>query len=72
MNIDWLIGLTRIRLGLIFAGLAGLIGIELPMWARIQLAVLFLLATALDGYVEKARLTHPTKTSTVPPQRTHV
>jgi hypothetical protein len=72
VNIDWLIGLTRIRLGLIFAGLAGLIGIDVPFWMRLQLVLLFLVATALDGYVEKVRLSHPTKTTTVPPQRSHV
>lgn len=71
MNIDLLIGLTRLRMFVMFAGLAWVCGLQAPLLARLLLVFLAVLAVVFDGYVEKLRIAHPTRTTTVPPQRTH-
>lgn len=71
MGIGWLIGLTRLRVFAIFAGLAWLVGLQTPLLTRLVLLALALVATAFDGYLDEKRIQHGA-TTTVPPQRTHV
>lgn len=71
-GIGWLIGLTRVRVALLVAGLAWFIGLEATVWMRLGIGALVLLALSFDGLLDEARIAHPAKTATVPPQRTHV
>ena len=71
MGIGWLIGLTRLRVFAIFAGLAWVAGIEAPVLTRIAIVALALIAVVFDGYLDEQRIGHQAKTTTVPPQRTH-
>lgn len=71
MGIGWLIGLTRLRVFAIFAGLAWLFGLETPLLTRVLVAALAVAAVVFDGFLDEQRIAHPTRTTTVPPQRTH-
>lgn len=71
MGIGWLIGLTRLRVFAIFAGLAWVAGIDAPVLTRIAIVALALIAVLFDGYLDEQRIGHQAKTTTVPPQRTH-
>lgn len=71
MNIGLLIGLTRLRLLLIFAGLAFFAGVQVPVGTRVLIAFLAIAAVAFDGYLDEQRIGQPAKTQTVPTQRTH-
>ncbi|MER7623925.1 hypothetical protein [Streptomyces sp. NPDC126503] len=69
MSIGWLIGLTRARVFLIFAGLAWLAGLDAPFLVRLMLVGLAAAAVAFDGLLDEQRIAHSTKTATIPPQR---
>lgn len=71
MGIGWLIGLTRLRVFAIFAGLAWVAGLEAPLLTRLVVVALALVAVMFDGYLDEQRIAHSTRTTTVPPQRTH-
>lgn len=66
-----LIGLTRLRLLLILAGLAFFAGVQVPVGSRVLIGLLALVAVVFDGYLDEQRIAHSTRTTTVPPQRTH-
>ncbi|MFC8273771.1 hypothetical protein ACFUJR_14860 [Streptomyces sp. NPDC057271] len=66
MTADWLVGLTKLRVLLIFAGLAWFFGIEFAWPMRIAIGLLALAALLGDGLLDEQRI----KTATVPPQRT--
>lgn len=69
--IGLLIGLTRLRLLLMLAGLSFFAGVQIPVGTRVLIAVLALIAVVFDGYLDEQRIGHQAKTTTVPPQRTH-
>lgn len=73
MGIGWLIGLTRLRVFAIFAGLAWVVGLETPLLTRLAIVALAFVAVVFDGYLDEQRIGHAAKTTTttVPPQRTH-
>lgn len=70
MGFGWLIGLTRLRLLFIFAGLAWFAGLQIPASARILVGILAVTAVAFDGVLDDQRIRTATQTSTIPPQRT--
>jgi hypothetical protein len=70
MGFGWLIGLTRLRLLFIFAGLAWFAGLQIPAGARILVGILALAAVAFDGVLDDQRIRTTTQTATIPPQRT--
>ncbi|MFG2328270.1 hypothetical protein ACGFMM_01455 [Streptomyces sp. NPDC048604] len=72
MGIGWLIGLTRLRVFAIFAGLAWVVGLEAPVLTRLVIVGLAIVAVLFDGYLDEQRIGHAAKTATVPPQRTHI
>jgi len=66
-----LLGLKRLRLLLVIAGLASFAGLEFPAWQRALIAVLAVAAVAFDTFVDEPHHFRTTKTATVPTQRTH-
>jgi hypothetical protein len=69
VSFGWLIGLTRARVFLILAGLAWVVGLQVPLLTRLALVVLAGIAVAFDGFLDTQRTR--TETATVPPPRTH-
>lgn len=69
MSFGWLIGLTRARVFLIFAGLAWIFGIQAPALLRLAIVVLAAAAVSFDGLLDEQRIAHSAKTATIPPQR---
>lgn len=69
MSIGWLIGLTRARVFLIFAGLAWIFGLQAPVLVRLALVALAAAAVSFDGLLDEQRIAHSTKTANIPPQR---
>ncbi|MGA5869275.1 hypothetical protein [Streptomyces cinereoruber] len=67
MSAEWLAGLTKLRVLLIFAGLAWFFGLDAHLGMRIAIGVLGLMALLFDGVLDEQR---HTRTATVPPQRT--
>ncbi|MFE6785169.1 hypothetical protein ACFVFF_23220 [Streptomyces sp. NPDC057680] len=72
MSFGWLIGLTRARVFLVLAGLAWVVGLQVPLLTRLALVVLAGVAVAFDGFLDTQRTRTPTETATVPPPRTTV
>lgn len=64
-----LVGLTRLRLLAIFAGLAWLAGVEVPAASRALIVALAAAAVLLDVYLEVPPLR---RTKTVPTQHTRI
>ena len=69
MSAEWLAGLTKLRVLLIFAGLAWFFGLDAHLGMRIAIGVLGLTALLFDGVLDEQRHTRTAQT-TVPPQRT--
>jgi hypothetical protein len=69
VSFGWLIGLTRARVFLILAGLAWVVGLQVPFLTRLALVVLAGIAVAFDGFLDTQRTRTPTESTTIPPQR---
>ncbi|RSS59807.1 hypothetical protein [Streptomyces sp. WAC01280] len=69
MSAEWLAGLTKLRVLLIFAGLAWFFGLDAHLGMRIAIGTLGLMALLFDGLLDEQRTARTTQT-TVPPQRT--
>ncbi|TXS22414.1 hypothetical protein EAO70_06015 [Streptomyces sp. adm13(2018)] len=70
MNLGLLIGLTRARVFLLFAGFAWVFGLQAPLLTRLALVGLAAAAVTFDGLLDEQRIAHSAKTTTIPPQRT--
>lgn len=65
MSLTLLAGLARLRLFLMVAGLAWLVGLDAPPWTRAVLVGLALAATAFDGLIDEQKLSrHYVRTKT--------
>ncbi|MDX3230592.1 hypothetical protein [Streptomyces sp. ME19-01-6] len=53
MPVTLLAGLARLRLFLMVAGLAWLVGLDAPLWTRVVLVALVLVALALDVVIDE-------------------
>ena len=65
MQLGLLIGLTRLRVALMIAGLAFFMGLTVPLGIRVLLLALIVAAVVFDGAVEDQR----TKTPATAPSR---
>lgn len=63
MNIGLLIGLTRLRVALLIAGLAWFAGLAPTLPARCAIGVLVLAALVFDGLLDEQRISRNTKTT---------
>ncbi|MGW1492585.1 hypothetical protein [Streptomyces sp. NPDC002402] len=64
MNIGLLIGLTRLRVALLVAGLAWFVGLAPSFPARLAIGALVLVALVFDGLLDEQRISRNTKTPT--------
>ncbi|GFE20059.1 hypothetical protein [Streptomyces nigrescens] len=63
MQLGLLIGLTRLRVALMIAGLAFFMGLTAPLGIRVLLLALIVAAVVFDGAVEDQRTKKPAATS---------
>ncbi|MCQ8831790.1 hypothetical protein [Streptomyces malaysiensis] len=56
MSLTVLAGLARLRIALMIAGLSWLFGVVPPLWMRLGLGLLVLVALVLDGLIDEDKI----------------
>ncbi|MFJ3950288.1 hypothetical protein ACIPXV_09485 [Streptomyces libani] len=69
MQLGLLIGLTRLRVALMIAGLAFFMGLTVPLGIRVLVLILIAVGIATDGAVEEERRKQADANASTPPRR---